>query len=518
MQKRRSIQLLDLESRLEQITAENRQLRDLVNRSGHDFEDINNRQYAEAIASRDTLIQQKDAEIENLRSLLELAKQDIENLTDGATNQAEPSRELQAETDDRVAVLQSESVYAHQQWVEASTALKDLQRRHDDLASGVERIVREEIRTALEEKTGEVHRLREELDTAIQRTQALQHQVLASQRLEGFLTFRDEDYFDSACQQLCQHVQQWVTSFSKFSDNHVCRPTSDLVDEKIETRLDNAVLDGTDVDALLASRVKRRDVFMSVVMTLVWEFIFTRYLFGLDQDQRRKLKSLEKNLVEVGMYSFMNRLGKQSVHIADYCIGPTTAVAQWRAITLTLLSQREAYLDQREQDTDAVVQEIFDTLSALLPPPLDLENQIFTSLRNVVRLAVDISVEMRTQRAEYIMLPPLQPEYDENGDLARKVFFNPALMNERSGESFLSSEYDQAVVRIVLFPLVVKKGDNFGEGDDEIVVWPAQVLVARPDPEKVARVVSGNMDIDGPIVSEAARQVVGVDLADEDYV
>lgn len=104
---------------------------------------------------------------------------------------------------------------------------------------------------------------------------------------------------------------------------------------------------------------------------------------------------------------------------------------------------------------------------------------------------------MRTQRAEYIMLPPLQPEYDTNGDLVRKVHFNAALMNERSGEVSSNEELEAraAVVKIVLFPLVVKKGDDSGEGEDEIVVCPAQVLVAGPPKKKVVRVMSGAMSL-----------------------
>jgi hypothetical protein len=129
-----------------------------------------------------------------------------------------------------------------------------------------------------------------------------------------------------------------------------------------------------------------------------------------------------------------------------------------------------------------------------------LDNQIRESLRNVMRSAVKLSIEMRTQRAEYIMLPPLQPEYDTNGDLARKVYFNAALMNERSGETISNEtlEEQQAVVRMVLFPLVVKKGTDAGEGDDEIVVCPAQVLVAKQGKDKkVVRVLSGDrMSID----------------------
>jgi hypothetical protein len=90
-----------------------------------------------------------------------------------------------------------------------------------------------------------------------------------------------------------------------------------------------------------------------------------------------------------------------------------------------------------------------------------------------------------------MMLPPLQPEYDANGDLASKVSFNSALMNERSGDSVSNQDLEaqKAVVRIVLFPLVVKKGDDKGEGDEEIVVCPAQVLVAKA--KKMARFADG---------------------------
>lgn len=174
-------------------------------------------------------------------------------------------------------------------------------------------------------------------------------------------------------------------------------------------------------------------------------------------------------------------------------------MAQWRAITLTLLSKRDAFVQQRAQDTEAVVHEIYSTLATLLPPPSHLQKQTMESLRNVMRLAVELSIEMRTQRAEYIMLPPLQPEYNTNGDLVAKVTFNAALMNERSGETTSNDQLEArgAIVKIVLFPLVVKKGDDFGEGEDEIVVCPAQVLVAKPPTnKKVVRVMSGAMDID----------------------
>jgi len=160
--------------------------------------------------------------------------------------------------------------------------------------------------------------------------------------------------------------------------------------------------------------------------------------------------------------------------------GPPTAVALWRAITLQLISKRESHIQQSIQDAEAVTHAIFETLAEILPPPSRLDAQLQDSLRTVVASAVDLSVEMRTQRATYMMLPPLQPEYDTNGDLVSKVPFNAALMNERSGSTVSDDDLEaqKAVVRIVLFPLVVKKGDDSGAGDEEIVIFPAQVLVS----------------------------------------
>jgi len=268
-----------------------------------------------------------------------------------------------------------------------------------------------------------------------------------------------------------------------------------LRDDQILKRLDNTILDGSDVDHYLSDRIRRRDVFMSVVMTMIWEFIFTRYLFGMDREQRSKLKSLEKTLVEVGESQNI-ALVQQALTISP---GPSKAVARWRAVTLTLLSKRKVFVEQKTQDAAAIVHEIYRTMTVLLPPPDDLADQIQTSLRNVVTLAVDLSIEMRTQRAEYIMLPPLQPEYDENGNLTRKVYFNASLMNERSGENTSNEEYERraAAVSLVLFPLVVKKGDDQGETEEEVVVCPAQVLVAKAGKDrKLVRVMSAAMSID----------------------
>ena len=443
MRKRQSMQLLEYETRLDQLISENRLLQTQKITAERTLEDQardhsqQRHAYEEALQEHKMFLAQKDSELNELKGVLEEWQSKVTHLTE--VNEALGSRGLDEEHEERYRQLEAEHT--------------NLREQHTQLSTGMEEIVRHEVSVALEEKNLELRQLRDELENAKQQVRNLQQQLLASRSSEDFIE-RDEDYFDSQCQSLCQHVQQWVLRFSKFSDMKACYHPSEIRDEKIVDRVENAILDGTDVDEYLQDRVKRRDVFMSVVMTMIWEFIFTRYLFGMDREQRQKLKNLEKTLQEVG---------------------PISAVHKWRATTLTLLMKRPSFESQRATDTEAVVQEIYDTLATFLPPPSHLVNQIQESLRKVINAAVDLSIEMRTQRAEYSMLPPLQPEYDTNGDLARKVYFSALTMNERSGQTSSNEalQEQRAVVRMVLFPLVVKNEDD----DEQIVVCPAQVLV-----------------------------------------
>jgi hypothetical protein len=434
------------------------------------------RDLEESIQGAHAQLREKDADIFNLRQGLDSLQQEVARLTEVNRELTAAHETLSADHEQRYSQLKDEHNNTRASWQESTRELDTLKAQHVKLSTGMEENVRHKIDTAMAEKNAEIDRLYTELQAARTRIQELQQQLLTMQTDDVIVT-RDEDYFGNACQQLCKYVQQWVLRFSKYSDTRVCRRTNEVRDEQVVDRFDNAILDGSDVDVYLADRVKRRDVFMSVVMTMIWEFIFTRYIFGMDREQRQKLKQLEKKLAEVGSPS---------------------AVHQWRAMTLTLLSKREEFKNQREDDTQAVAMEIFNTLSRFLPPPSNYEKQVRDSLRNVMRAAAELSIEMRTQRAEYIMLPPLQPEYDTNGDLARSVYFNARLMNERSGQTTSNEELEasQAVVRIVLFPLVVKRGGFGDDGEwagEEDVVCPAQVLVARADMDgaKGKRVMSG---------------------------
>ncbi|KAM0141551.1 hypothetical protein ACHAO1_001739 [Botrytis cinerea] len=469
MRRRQSMQVLELESKLDQLTAENRAL---AESKAHAEHMLRSSQGAPAA------LVERDAQIDLLKRTLSSMQDEVKRLTEVNAGLSSAAVTLGQQHNARYGTLES-------QHAQTSRELQQAREAHHNLQSEVQGV----IHNAIQERDQEIASLRSQLDVAKEQIRAMQREILTAKAGDAqFLIIRDEDYFDNACQQLCQHVQQWVLRFSKFSDMRACRLTSEINNDKTIDRLDNAILDGSDVDSYLADRVRRRDVFMSMTMTMVWEFIFTRYLFGMDREQRQKLKSLEKVLSEVG---------------------PPSAVHQWRATTLTLLSKRDSFARQKEQDTLAVVHAVFETLTEILPPPSHLEGQIEEQLKRVIKAAVDLSIEMRTQRAEYMMLPPLQPEYDANGDLASKVSFNAALMNERSGDTISNEELEaqRAVVRVVLFPLVVKKGDDLGQGDEEIVVCPAQVLVAKPRMGKgpVGRVYSPASGVDTDRRSDRSR-------------
>lgn len=461
------MQILDLETRLDQLVSENRLLVDAKNRAERGLDqathDHSQQHHAltEALETRDLYLQQKDEELDDLKRTLQGLQDEVGRLSE-ANKGLLDTRNVEKSFEQRYQDLEEEHNAAREQLEEQSHELEELRRKHTSLSGGMEGIVAAEVALAVQSKDAELKQLRSELETAKQQVRSLQQEIMAARRGEDSSVEHDEDYFETKCEQLCRHVQQWVMRFSKFSDNRICRMMEEVVDEKITDRFDNAILDGTDVDIYLADRVKRRDVFMSVVMSMVWEYIFTRYLFGMDREQRQKLKYLEKTLSEVG---------------------PPSAVNKWRATTLTMLAKREAFRTQRQSDTEAVLLEVYSTLAAFLPPPSHLVDQIQESLRKVLSTAVDLSIEMRTQRAEYIMLPPLQPEYNTNGDLETKVYFNAASMNERSGDTVDNKdlEENEAVVRIVLFPLVVKQGSEDGEDDEREVICPAQVLVAKED-------------------------------------
>jgi hypothetical protein len=158
-------------------------------------------------------------------------------------------------------------------------------------------------------------------------------------------------------------------------------------------------------------------------------------------------------------------------------------VHQWRATTLTLLSQRSSFRTLLMSATEATLNDIMTHLNHILPPPPQHAATAISTLRTLLTRAVTLAVEMRTQRAEYVMKRAPWPEYDDHGEVSNTVFFRASQMHannvpDSSDDHDLEAEH--ATVKCVLFPLIIRRGNEFGEEyESEHIVYPMQVLVNR---------------------------------------
>ena len=154
---------------------------------------------------------------------------------------------------------------------------------------------------------------------------------------------------------------------------------------------------------------------------------------------------------------------------------------QWRATTLTLLSQRHSFRSLLTSATEATVNDIMRHLNFLLPPPPQHAATVISTLRALLNRAVKLALEMRTQRAEYVMLRPPFPEYDDLGEVSNTIYFNATRMKAvNSDASPLDLEAEHATIKMVHFPLIIRRGNEFGEEyEREHVVYQMQVFVTR---------------------------------------
>lgn len=87
------------------------------------------------------------------------------------------------------------------------------------------------------------------------------------------------------------------------------------------------------------------------------------------------------------------------------------------------------------------------------------------------------------------MIPPFpEPVYDELGDNITRILFDPkSMVNRYPAEGIRNEDLQRegAIVKLVLFPLVIKMGSDTGERyDTESIVFPMHVMVTRPSEMK----------------------------------
>lgn len=127
-----------------------------------------------------------------------------------------------------------------------------------------------------------------------------------------YLGAKDLHHFSSSCRQLFSSLRIWGDQFSKFSAGRKCVPIAQIADEASRDRVESVMLDDRGVWSMLKDEKRRSEVFVAIAMRVIWEDVFSRFLFGLGQGEVEKLLSLERTLSQCGTHepaSIYNRGG-----------------------------------------------------------------------------------------------------------------------------------------------------------------------------------------------------------------
>jgi predicted nucleic acid-binding Zn-ribbon protein len=471
IRRRQSLKLMDLEQRLENIGAENATLiQDKANLEKNLAEHKAYHKKSKAIsnlklATAHKTLEDKTNEIEELKKQIAWYQSEVQSLSTSNDDLKQDVNRLHANVVELGESYERKFSLLNEKLDEKTEELLRLTSEHRSLQT---RTSSESLVAASHaQKDAEISLLRAELSKAREDVRGLEHKIMSRQS-NRYLDIKSTSHFASSAQSLFEEVLQWCTDFSSFSAGRRCVHVHRITDEKVKDRFEQIMLDDRGVRRMLKDKDETRRILplTAIMMRLIWEFVFTRYLFGLETEERQKLLQLERMLYE----ATESREG---------------AVHQWRATTLTLLSQRETFRSRLTHEIENVLSDIMKHLNYLLPPPPQHMPTALSSLRSLLKRAVTLAIEMRTQRAEYVMVRAPLPEYNDAGEVANLVPFKAEQMCCYGGDGLMSDydlERDQAHVKLVLFPRIVRRGNEYGEEyDSEIVVSKMVCLVNRKE-------------------------------------
>src|SRR4051812_4512728 len=173
MRRRQSMQVLDLESRLEHIAAENRILADAKSQAERTLESM--QQHSSTLIER-------DAEIDSLKRTLDWLQNEVTRLTEVNDGLTSANITLGNQHNDRYGVLES-------QHVQTTRELQEMRDSHNSLSAGMEGIIKNEVQAAVQDKDREIAQLRAELEAAKEQIREMQRQILSSKANDDeFLT------------------------------------------------------------------------------------------------------------------------------------------------------------------------------------------------------------------------------------------------------------------------------------------------------------------------------------------
>lgn len=468
VRRRQSLIIVDLQGKVEHLAAEKKAAEDQklrIEKRLSEEREMKERELSELrdeLENQTDLIEKRDQDINMLKHKMKWYESEVARLTKVYENMEASQQATKDSYRKSYANLSQKYEHKRDQLVSLSKEHSELQKQFSELQAAMDAMAQDDVLENLNAKSVEVEKLRAELNKAKETIRQLQAKRTSANSMPTYyLETKEDSYFASACYDLFDAVQHWCNKFSRLSDKD-CLSLSKMKDEEIRDRVETVTLDDSGVRRLLRDRTRRRDVLMAVIVRIILDRIFNKYLFGLDMEERTKLRNIEKQLSENG---------------------PEIAVSHWRATTLTLLAMRQVTIKQRKQEEEAIVQEILKHVTYILPQTYQMPVNIVDALRNVVSDAVKLGVEMRCQRAEYFFVPPPVPDYDDDGNIASVVRFRAQTMSARGAEPMSNTdlENENALVRLVLFPMLLKRGTDAGDHMElESIVSKMQVLVTRP--------------------------------------
>lgn len=119
-----------------------------------------------------------------------------------------------------------------------------------------------------------------------------------------YLGTKDLCHFSSSCRQLLDLLRIWCDQFSRFSAGRTCVPITQISDEASRDHVEDVMLDDRGVRRMLEDEKSRSEVFVAIAMRVIWEQVFSRFLFGLGHGEVEKLLSLEKTLAQCGTHEW----------------------------------------------------------------------------------------------------------------------------------------------------------------------------------------------------------------------
>jgi hypothetical protein len=90
---------------------------------------------------------------------------------------------------------------------------------------------------------------------------------------------RNPAHFTAASEALFQMVQKWCRNFSRLSTGRRCISMHRFTDDTIRERFESVMLDDRGVRNILKDESRRATALSAILRRLIWEFVFTRYLF-----------------------------------------------------------------------------------------------------------------------------------------------------------------------------------------------------------------------------------------------